>query len=155
MPARGTTTGEKRKRRAASPSHKGLNAGERLNRNRLLVESDIRWNWIGTDVKHASDITQYYQLRAAGLIPSKTRPICANKFARKVNDFKAREKKEDNVGEDPDDVIVISDEEDVPTCEKKRCKDNPFCLNYLGQDKWEDEGTYECMCSQLRNDINE
>ena len=113
MPARGTTTGEKRKRRAASPSHKGLNAGERLNRNRLLVESDIRWNWIGTDVKHASDITQYYQLRADGLIPSKALSICANKFARKVNDFKAREVKEDNVGEDPDNVIVISDEEET------------------------------------------
>ena len=38
-----------------------------------------------------------------------------------------------------DDVIVISDDEG-PMCTNKICKYNPYCLNYLGQDKWEDSG---------------
>ena len=42
-------------------------------------------------------------------------------------------------GELEDDIIVISDD-DEPVCSKKLCKCNPYCLNYLGQDMWEDEG---------------
>lgn len=42
-------------------------------------------------------------------------------------------------GELDDDVIVISDDE-PPACSKKLCKGNPNCLNYLGQERWEDEG---------------
>lgn len=145
MPSQVAPAREKRKRRAASPSSKGLIAGEKLNRNRLLVESDIRWNWIGTDVKHASDITKPYQLRAAGLVPSKSRPICPNNYSRKRRVVETRETNGGAVGEDPDDVIVISDEDDGPTCEKKRCKDNPFCLNHLGQNSWEDEGALKCI----------
>ncbi|THH10686.1 hypothetical protein EW145_g1149 [Phellinidium pouzarii] len=90
---------EKRKRNTITAS-KGLAVGERLNRNRLLAECDLRWNWIGTE--------------------------------RVLRQPTAEQ-------EDLSDVIVISDGEDELLCDKKRCKDNPFCLNYLGQDKWEDE----------------
>ncbi|TFY64882.1 hypothetical protein EVJ58_g2344 [Rhodofomes roseus] len=41
-------------------------------------------------------------------------------------------------GELEDDIIVISDDE-APRCTSKACKSNPYCLNYLGQEKWEDE----------------
>lgn len=40
-----------------------------------------------------------------------------------------------------EDIIVISDD-DAPSCSKKDCKTNPNCLNYLGQESWEDEGTF-------------
>ncbi|KAJ8496755.1 hypothetical protein ONZ45_g12333 [Pleurotus djamor] len=42
-------------------------------------------------------------------------------------------------GELRDDVIVISDDDLEPECTKKTCKNNPNCLNYLGQDIWESE----------------
>ncbi|KAI5119495.1 hypothetical protein M0805_009519 [Coniferiporia weirii] len=125
---------EKRKRNAA-----GLPIGERLNRNRLLAECDLRWNWIGTDVKHVSEITQAHRLRASGLALSRSKRPCSNKFLKKSAEPQ-RALQQSAVGsEDSDDVIVISESEEEPPCDKKRCKDNPYCLNYLGQDKWEDE----------------
>ena len=42
-------------------------------------------------------------------------------------------------GDEDDGVVVISDDEG-PTCDKKTCRSNPNCLNYLGQEQWEDEG---------------
>lgn len=45
-------------------------------------------------------------------------------------------------GELEDDIIVIS-EDDHPVCDSRTCKSNPNCVNYLGQDKWENEGTLE------------
>ncbi|KAL5489782.1 hypothetical protein ACEPAI_4614 [Sanghuangporus weigelae] len=128
---------EKRKRNVTSTT-KGLSAGEKLNRNRLLAECDLRWNWIGTEAKHVSEITRDHCLRAAGLVvPGSKRP-CPNKFTKP----KRRQSFPHQTvlkSEDSEDVIVISDEDEDVSCEKKRCRDNPYCLNYLGQEKWEDE----------------
>ena len=44
-------------------------------------------------------------------------------------------------GELEDDIIVVSDEESS-ACDSKMCKNNPYCLNYLGQEKWENEGAW-------------
>ncbi|EJD02420.1 cysteine proteinase [Fomitiporia mediterranea MF3/22] len=127
---------EKRKRIASNA--KGLSAGERLNRNRLLAEYDLRWNWIGTEAKHVSDITREHCLRAAGISLSGLKRPCANKF---IKDSRGCNPVQDlaTSSEDPEDIIVISDGEEASTCDKKRCKDNPYCLNYMGQEKWEDE----------------
>lgn len=130
---------EKRKRNAASTT-KGLSAGEKLNRNRLLAESDLRWNWIGTEVKHVSEITKEHCIRAAGLALSRSKRICRNKFREKTRSSSPHQKRALS-SEDPEDVIVISDDDEDSICDKRRCKDNPYCLNYLGQDRWEDEGT--------------
>ena len=41
-------------------------------------------------------------------------------------------------GKDAEDIIVVSSgDEDPGNCTKKRCKENPQCLNYLGQIKLE------------------
>ena len=72
-------------------------------------------------------------------------PYCRNKFSATEDDAPAnssRESSRPNVnGELDDDIIVISDDEQ-PSCSKKLCKTNPNCLNYLGQEKWEDEGRW-------------
>ena len=123
-----------RRTRAAVPN-KGLGVGEKLNRQRLLAESDIRWNWIGTDVKHVSDIKEQHCLRAAGIAFVKPKRLCKNKYKSPcglVTSIKTPDNEE---------AIIISDGEDDPYCERKRCKDNPYCMNHLGQDKWEDEGS--------------
>lgn len=130
---------EKRKRNTTAAS-KGLAVGERLNRNRLLAECDLRWNWIGTEVKHTSGITQELRLRAAGLVLTKSKRPCPNKFLKKSAEPQHVLRRSVAEQEDPSDVIVISDGEDEALCDKKRCRDSPYCLNYVGQDKWEDEG---------------
>lgn len=87
-------------------------------------------------------------MMSCGLSSRNKQPFCSNKYA-------SIEKKRKSPREDSDipmsptvsnyeldnDVIVISDDE-PPPCSKKLCKNNPNCLNYLGQDKWEDEGEW-------------
>lgn len=133
---------EKRKR-AATSNGKGLAAGERLNRNRLLAESDLRWNWIGTEAKHVDDITTVHCLRAAGLLFTKKRcphPIKSIKNPKVKTERQPTPQRSVDGSEDADDVIVVSDNDEEPSCSKKECKENPFCLNHLGQDRWEDSG---------------
>lgn len=63
-------------------------------------------------------------------------PFCANKYAASQIPNTAV-KEEIALDEE---IIIVSD--DGIKCSKKGCKGNPNCLNYLGQDKWEDEGMY-------------
>ncbi len=131
---------EKRKRRVASPA-RGLAVGEKLNRTRLLQDADIRWSWVGTRVKREEHITEEHCLLAAGLGPGSGKP-CPNKYIPKPKEPTPTRSasRASSSQTDQDDVIEISDEENETYCDKKRCKDNPLCLNYLGQDKWENEG---------------
>lgn len=131
----------KRKRRA-SPVPKGLAAGEQLQRSTLTGSDSSAWGWVGTEVLDASEITQEHRLIACGLSKRNRYPICPNKYAP-TDKQKASPRDEVTLpsvdGELDDDVIVISDDE-PQQCSKKICKNNPNCLNYLGQEKWEDEG---------------
>lgn len=130
----------KRKRRA-SPSLKGLAAGETLKRSRLHGASSL-WGWVGTEVMSTSTITQEHLLSTCGFSRKSPYPFCANKYAlpseERVGSVPKRHPTPAK-GELEDDVIVISDDE-TPLCTKKQCKGNPNCLNYLGQEQWEDEG---------------
>lgn len=77
-----------------------------------------------------------------GLSRRSKNPFCVNKYAHKPEKRSSPVPKRDVAdGELQDDVIVISDDE-PPPCSKKLCKNNPNCLNYLGQDTWEDEGEF-------------
>jgi hypothetical protein len=130
-----------KRRRRASPLPKGLAAGEQLKRNRLPGNDASELAWVGTEVLEVSEITHEHRLTACGLSRKNRHPHCANKYASiglsSVSTLKAE--KPTASGELHDDVIVISDD-DEPQCSKKLCKNNPYCLNYLGQDKWENEG---------------
>ena len=136
----------KRKRR---DEQKGLAPGQVLKRAKLLGNASSPWGWVGTDVLDAAHITDEHRLAACGF----NQPLCANKYApeyrqmqkekqRRAKERKAREKRDSSPAGGTDEVIVISDTEEAqPECTKKLCnKGNPNCLNYLGQDKWEDEG---------------
>ncbi|KAL1710109.1 hypothetical protein EV121DRAFT_252295 [Schizophyllum commune] len=135
----------KRKRR---DEQKGLAPGQVLKRAKLLGNASSPWGWVGTDVLDAAHITDEHRLAACGF----NQPLCANKYApeyrqmqkgrqRRLKERKTREKRDSSPAGGADEVIVISDTEEVQLeCTKKLCnKDNPNCLNYLGQDKWEDE----------------
>jgi hypothetical protein len=124
----------KRKRRA-SPSSKGLAAGEQLKRNKLACHDYSAWGWVGTEVLDASNISEENILATCGFSKRSGFTTCPNIYGSRLAQPIVRQKEV----EDNDDVIVISDD-DVPQCHKKVCKNNPNCLNHLGQEIWEDEG---------------
>lgn len=130
----------KRKRRP-SPSSKGLAAGEQLKRTKLAA-GDSTWGWVDTEVSDASQIALDHRLMTCGLSKRNDNPFCGNRHAPKS--AKPTPASPDQSlttvanGELENDVIVISDD-DPPLCNKKVCKNNPNCLNYLGQQQWEDE----------------
>ncbi|KAH7913760.1 hypothetical protein BJ138DRAFT_1145448 [Hygrophoropsis aurantiaca] len=132
----------KRKRRA-SPASKGLAAGEQLKRGRLVGNDSSAWGWVETEASDPSQITSEHRLMTCGLSRRNKNPYCANKYAPKRKETKSRSPPREikgtlAEGELENDIIVISDDEVAP-CDKKTCKNNPNCLNYLGQEKWEDE----------------
>lgn len=132
-----------KRKRNASLLPKGLAPGELLKRDAITSASP--WGWVGTEVTDLGDITLEHRMLACGLSQRNDAPYCRNKFAvtedkTHVNGSRERQLPHPNVnGELDDDIIVISDDE-KPSCSKKLCKANPNCLNYLGQEKWEDEG---------------
>jgi hypothetical protein len=131
----------KRKRRA-SPSNKGLAAGEQLKRNKLACNDYAAWGWVDTEVKDISGIKMDHILATCGFSKAKVLSSCPNIFKPPSSPKPvAPLKKMGSLDETQldEDVVIISDDE-PPPCNKKICKNNPNCLNYLGQEKWEDEG---------------
>ncbi|OJT06086.1 Ubiquitin carboxyl-terminal hydrolase 48 [Trametes pubescens] len=131
-----------KRNRRSSPGPSGLSAGERLKRAKLTGNAAYSaWGWVGTEVADASGITGDHQLATCGFSGSSTHTLCRNKYAEKrqtpSGDIPSGSSGPADLDEAADDVIVISDDEG-PTCSVKACKNNPFCVNYLGQDKWED-----------------
>jgi len=117
-----------------------LAAGEQLKRGKL--PGNDPWGWVGTEVAHTSQITLEHRLMTCGLSRRSRNPFCTNKYANKpARQSSPTLKREGADGELQDDVIIISDD-DPPPCSKKSCKHNPNCLNYLGQEAWEDEGEF-------------
>ncbi|KAF9218284.1 cysteine proteinase, partial [Gyrodon lividus] len=132
----------KRKRRA-SPPPKGLPAGEPLKRAKLAGSESSTWGWVGTEASDPSHITLGHRLMTCGLSGRNGNPFCGNKYVSKPEMPKlapSAENSETSVakGELENDIIIVSDDE-PPPCNKKVCKNNPNCLNYLGQEKWENE----------------
>ncbi len=146
-----------KRNRRSSPGPSGLSVGERLKRAKLTGNAAYSaWGWVGTEVADASGITGDHQLATCGFSGSSTHTLCRNKYAEKrqtpSGDIPSGSSGPADLDEAADDVIVISDDEG-PTCSVKACKNNPFCVNYLGQDKWEDVGE-PCLslCVRLISD---
>ncbi|KAJ7510074.1 cysteine proteinase [Mycena galericulata] len=132
-----------KRKRDASP--KGLTAGEPLKRTPNAVASSA-WDWVGSEATDISSITGEHL--STTCIPS-THRFCRNKYAKRKEKKKARAHIH---GEIEEYIIVISsDEEEDPNCTKKQCKNNPNCLNYLGQRKWEDEDGARKMFLKVAN----
>jgi hypothetical protein len=132
----------KRKRNASMPP-KGLASGELLKQN--AITSGSPWGWV--EMTDLADITLEHRMLACNLSQRNDIPYCLSKFAAKKDEGNAKKSRESQLpapsvdGELDDDIIVISDSDDEqPSCSKKLCKANPNCLNYLGQEMWEDEG---------------
>jgi ubiquitin carboxyl-terminal hydrolase 48 len=98
-----------------------------------------RWGWVSSEVLDADNITLEHRMAASNLSTRNGNPVCQNKYAVRSQESPVPEGAAHVGGELSDDVIVISDA-DEPLCTKKLCKTNPWCLNHLGQEMWEDEG---------------
>ena len=123
----------KRKRRVAAQPN-GLTTGETLNRAQLPGREELYWGWISS-VPNATSISDDHFLTTCGFSPNSKPRFCPNRYARSSDTTF-----ELPPATDPDgDLIVVSDDEG-PVCDKKSCQSNPYCLNYLGQHMWEDEG---------------
>jgi hypothetical protein len=133
-----------KRKRGASLTSKGLAPGEQLKRSTLPGNNSSPWGWVGTEVVNPSEISSEHLLVACGLSERNRHPCCPNKHSL-VSHNLAIEASQTHYKEPPvdgeldEDVIVISDDE-PSQCARKSCKTNLNCLNYLGQEDWEDEG---------------
>ncbi|KAF4603807.1 hypothetical protein EYR38_004223 [Pleurotus pulmonarius] len=125
-----------KRRRRASPPAKGLPAGQKLQRNALATPMRSPWSWVDTEVQDMNKISHEHRLATCGFSSRSAYPFCNNKFGG-ASQHKAPEssKEVDN----DDSVVVVTDDESQPECSKKACKNNPKCLNYLGQEAWATE----------------
>ena len=128
--------------RRTSPAAQGLSAGERLKRAKLTSHDYLAWNWVGTTVHDPSQITQEHCAATCGFSDANSPPFCVNRYRElsKPPEPEPTQERSTAAGELDDDIIVVSDDE-TPACSIKVCRSNPNCLNYLGQEKWENEGT--------------
>ena len=112
-----------------------------------------RYPWLAS-IQSASEVNIEHILALCGLGPLSKIPLCPNKFQKRV---RARADA-DSTGDD--DVVELSDgdgdgdgdedeDETITTthnnnnndsCSKVKCRNNPYCLNYLGQERWENQG---------------
>ncbi|KAH9483698.1 Ubiquitin carboxyl-terminal hydrolase 48 [Psilocybe cubensis] len=135
----------KRKRNASSPQ-KGLPPGEKLKRDAIPgASSSSPWGWVGSQVVEPEQITLDHRLSACNLSRRNNNAFCRNKYSQQ-DDILPEPPSSSSItntnGELVEDIIVISDD-DTLSCSKKDCKTNPNCLNYLGQESWEDEDAPE------------
>lgn len=122
----------KRKRRTID-SYSSLGPGEPLKRNNIV---DLQWGWV-SEVSDASNISDEHLLRTIGVSSQDSRNFCPNKYGEGKNTSLPEQLPVS--GELDTDCIEISDNEE-PLCSKKSCLSNPYCLNHLGQYRWEDYG---------------
>jgi hypothetical protein len=111
---------------------------------------DTRWEWVGAEVTKSVGMTPDHILATCNLSPRNRNVRCTNKYS--LDGFGVGKKA--TVVSNPDglptkseldDIIVISDDdESSESCSQKLCKRNPYCLNYLGQEMWENEGKFHC-----------
>lgn len=135
-----------KRKRKDSPPPRGLAAGEQLKRTKLAGNDSWAWGWVDIEVSDPSQITLEHRLMTCGLSRRNRNPFCGSKYVSRPEQPKSTASTQEPAakvanGELENDIIIVSDDE-MPSCSKKACKNNPNCLNYLGQDKWEDEGAY-------------
>jgi len=149
----------KRKRRA-SPA-RGLAPGESLKRDKLAGNNYTSWGWVGTEVLDASNITREHIQATCGFSRRNKFPFCMNLYRPAPLESPPHQENQRATSVDKDsenDLIIVSDDDPPPPpCSKKQCKSNPNCLNYLGQEIWEDEGNCFNSCFNIfpRDESNE
>ncbi|KAJ3544080.1 hypothetical protein NMY22_g2917 [Coprinellus aureogranulatus] len=138
--------GTKRRRLPLASTAKQTPAEQTLKQFASPKDGPGRWSWVGTEIERPNDISRSHTLAAYGFTSQSGFSICPNKFpARQSAAQTAVPQSELNEEE----IIVISDDEATPICSKKNCKGNPRCLNYMGQDVWENPAKVKGVLRKL------
>lgn len=128
-----------KRRRHVSPT-------EKAKRSTPSDSKTSPWGWVGTEVKDVSAIAPEHVLATCGFSTRNSYSLCPSRFTQgATNDMLDNE------------LIVITDDE-ISQCSKKACKHNPNCLNYLGQEKWEDDAKVSALFTkyvEMGEDPNE
>ncbi|TFK76330.1 cysteine proteinase [Pluteus cervinus] len=137
-----------KRRRRVSPQ-----PGSAQSSSSKSTPSNAPWGWVGTEVQDAGDITHEHALRTCGLSRANNHPFCTNKHVARGPPAQSQPLGFPNNNEvAQDEIIDISDDEQL--CTKAGCKSNPYCLNYSGQEKWDDEGKCKKLFSKLSVEEN-
>jgi ubiquitin carboxyl-terminal hydrolase 48 len=92
-------------------------------------------------ISTADEITEEHAFGACGIGPLSRKQCCPNKFTQDLKGTTNGFGNGNGAARVVIDVDTGTDEIQVIfPCSKARCKSNPYCLNHLGQDKWEDLG---------------
>jgi hypothetical protein len=94
-------------------------------RGKVDITDYSAWGWVGSEVIHANEITSRHVLATCGFSAVDRLVFHPNRYTGKSN------------GLDADGAIVVEDDGD---CNKKTCKKNSCCLNFLGQEQWDNYG---------------
>ncbi|KAF9023453.1 Ubiquitin carboxyl-terminal hydrolase 48 [Haplosporangium bisporale] len=100
-------------------------------------KTDKQWRFVGQTVNHIDELMPAHIRSAFGL--------CADLQERNIDDATPERVKNNDVNLFPYCYNIYKDPEGkrepskATGCSAARCKDNPHCLNYMGQDQWERE----------------
>jgi hypothetical protein len=84
--------------------------------------------WI-SHIDNGDSISQEHAQATCGFGPLGHYRMCTNRYARTALR---------SINEGPEVIVIDEEEEEEVPCSKTRCKTNPYCLNFLNQEKWED-----------------
>jgi hypothetical protein len=146
----------KRRREDALEDRRGPST-KRLKTDTITITSwttTPRYPWLAL-IQSASEVGIEHVLALCGLGPLAKTPLCPNKFqqqqrqqlqqrvecavgdSRVVVEASSSSGDGDRDGDSEDNEITITTHSN---CSKVSCKNNPYCLNYLGQERWENQG---------------
>ena len=138
------TTSNSKRKRDSSPEYtskgsqkrpKGLKGFQQSLGTTSSSSRDAEWMSLVTSV---DEIGQIHADTACSIGQLGRRDVCPNKYSATMDHVPKMTLQEDK------EVINITDSEDeyvAPKCVKARCKASPYCLNFLGQEEWENPGS--------------
>ncbi|KZO97701.1 hypothetical protein CALVIDRAFT_535804 [Calocera viscosa TUFC12733] len=140
----------KGKRRGGPPQPRPLSPTLARKRKRGSDDEPVppsRWSWVKLHVKAVDQINAKHMAWACGFAEESGYPLCVNKWSKeaknredkgKGKEVETKAADEELKSEEAPKADVIDLTAQTP-CDKKKCRDNPNCLNHLGQEAWEDE----------------
>jgi hypothetical protein len=123
-----------KRKRAIPPRQEGLKQGEQLRRDKISGNARLDWSWVGTEVTDASKITVEHRLACCGFASGQS-SACSQSHVPTQSAAATT-----STAGIEGDVEIVVDGGALTLCNKKHCKNDPYCLNFLGQDKWKNEG---------------
>jgi len=103
--------------------------------SRLIKKADeTLWDWVGAEVNQVNDIDKKHVRQVYCLDGEKLRPFCSN-----LHSLNQTHSSHNDISQKK--MASKSGKKGEYKCSPVKCAKNPNCLNYLGQDQWESDGS--------------